>query len=205
MSVLDQCYVQELIKFDPLKPTSSLKDIIIIAICAVVINNIIYNVAIKHFSKQFNTVLQDEYEDEIDSTKESNISPLMYGISEMFNSAIYAPMVEELFFRFFLLKIILIKTFNINNHKANIINAILFGAMHMTNVVVSDQQMNRTIIQSIMSGIGGLISGYTYMYTNSIFTPLISHIINNALAAGSQVIDYSNAYHMIREAFKIII
>ena len=74
----------------------------------------------------------------------------------------------------------------------------------MTNAVVSDQQLNRTIIQSIMSGIAGLISGYTYMYTNSILTPLISHMINNALASGSQVVDYANAYNIVREAFKII-
>jgi membrane protease YdiL (CAAX protease family) len=205
MSVFDTCYVQELIKFDVTKPTSKFSEIIIIAVGAVILNNIIYNVAMKHFSKEFTETLQDEYEDELESTRDSNITPMIYGISEMLNSAVYAPMVEELFFRFLLLKLVLIKGFSINKHKANIIHAVIFGAMHMTNAVVSDQQINRTIIQSIMAGIGGLISGYTYMYTNSIITPLISHMINNALAAGSQVIDYAKTYHMIREAFKILV
>ena len=205
MSILDKCYFQELLMFDPALPTSSFSQIIIIAVGAVLLNNIIYNISMKYFSKEFNETLNDEYQDEIESTKDSRISPMIYGISEMLNSAIYAPFVEELFFRFFLLKLILVKSFDINKHKANIIHAVIFGAMHLTNAVVSDQQINRTIIQSIMSGIGGLIAGYTYMYTNSILTPLISHIINNALAAGSQVIDYANAYRIIKEAFKIIV
>jgi membrane protease YdiL (CAAX protease family) len=205
MTVLDACYFQELIKFDTQKPTSSTQEIIFVAIAAVILNNIIYNVAMKHFSKEFTETLQEEYEEELESTKDNNISPMIYGLSEMLNSAIYAPMVEELFFRFLLLKLVLIKMFDINKHKANLIHAIIFGAMHMTNAVVSDQQINRTIIQSVMSGIGGFISGYTYMYTNSIFTPLLSHMINNAMAAGSQVIDYAKTYNMIKESFKILI
>ena len=41
---LDKCYVQELIKFDPTKETSSFGEIIIVAIASVMLNNMIYNV-----------------------------------------------------------------------------------------------------------------------------------------------------------------
>jgi membrane protease YdiL (CAAX protease family) len=54
-----------------------------------------------------------------------------------------------------------------------------------------------------MAGIGGLIAGYTYKYTNSIFTPLLSHFINNMIAAGHEVIDYAKTYAIIKETFKI--
>ena len=74
----------------------------------------------------------------------------------------------------------------------------------MTNAVVSDQEINRTIIQSVMAGFGGLIAGYTYSYTNTILTPLLSHFINNMMSAGSEFIDYSKHYEKIVEKFKII-
>jgi membrane protease YdiL (CAAX protease family) len=62
---------------------------------------------------------------------------------------------------------VLIKIFNYDFNTANLFHAIIFGSLHMTNAVVSDQQINRTIIQSVMAGIGGLIAGYTYKYTNT--------------------------------------
>jgi membrane protease YdiL (CAAX protease family) len=203
-SILDKCYFQELIKFDPTKKTSSFGTILFVAIASVIVNNLVYNIGMKKFATaDLHETLEDEYADEIESTKDKQISPVLFGISELLNSGIYAPLVEELFFRFFFLKLILIKMFGLNIHKANIIHAIIFGAMHMTNAVVSDQQINRTIIQSIMSGIGGLLAGYTYIYTNSIFTPLIAHIINNTIAAGNQVIDYAETYSVLKEKFSI--
>jgi hypothetical protein len=201
---LEQCYVQELIKFDPTKETANFSEIVIVAIASVMLNNMIYNVGMKYFmTHEKAKELDTEYETENQNIAEKEINPLMFGISEILNSGFYAPFVEELFFRFFLLKVILVKMFELDIHKANIIHAVLFGALHMTNVVVSEQQINRTIMQSIMAGFGGLINGYTYIYTNSIFTPLLAHIINNVLASGSQIIDYASTYNKIVESFRI--
>jgi membrane protease YdiL (CAAX protease family) len=113
-------------------------------------------------------------------------------------------MVEELFFRFLFLKLILIKIFKFNFHTANFFHAVIFGSLHMTNAIVADQEFNRTVMQSIMAGIGGLISGYTYKYTNTILTPLLSHFINNMLSAGSEFIEYSRYYERIVERFRIL-
>ena len=201
---LDQCYVQELIKFDPTKETSNFSEIVIVAIASVMLNNMIYNVGMKYFmSHEKAKELDSEYETENENIAEKEINPLMFGISEMLNSGVYAPLVEELFFRFFLLKVILVKMCELDIHKANIIHAVLFGALHMTNVVVSEQQINRTIMQSIMASFGGLINGYTYIYTNSIFTPLLAHMINNMVASGTQIIDYASTYNKIVETFRI--
>jgi membrane protease YdiL (CAAX protease family) len=193
--ILDQCSIQELIKFDVTKESSSPLTIFITALACVIINNFVFTIGMKHFaSKEFKDTLEDEHDQEFDQYKEKQISPLIFGFSEFLNSGIYAPLVEELFFRFLFLKLVLIKIFKFNIHTANLIHAVIFGAMHMTNAVVSDQQINRTIIQSCMAGIGGLVSGYAYIYTNSIFTPLIAHIINNMMAAGQELIEYANSY-----------
>jgi membrane protease YdiL (CAAX protease family) len=203
-SILENCSIQELIKFDINKKTSTTPQIIFVAIACVILNNIIYILFMKYFSnKKLQETLKHEYKEDIEGNVSEKISPFIFGMSEIINTGLYAPIVEELFFRFFLLKILFIKILKMNIHTANILHSIIFGSMHLTNAIVADQHMNRTIVQSIMAGIGGLISGYAYMYTNSIATPLIAHIINNVLASTNEIIDYSKAYNQIIESFAI--
>ena len=172
-SILEQCSIRELLLFDVTKPMADYSTIVIVAISAVIFNNILYTMFMRNMPQNYNEVLNDEQGREFDTYREKSISPVVLGISELINSGIYAPMVEELFFRFLFLKIILIKVFKFNFHTANFFHAIIFGALHMTNAVVSDQELNRTVVQSIMAGCGGLIAGYTYLYTNTILTPFV--------------------------------
>jgi membrane protease YdiL (CAAX protease family) len=204
-SVFEQCSIRELILFDVTKPMANYSTIITVAVAAVVFNNILYNIFLKHVPDTYVDTLNEEQTSEFDVYKDKNISPVILGVSELINSGIYAPMVEELFFRFLFLKIVLIKIFKFNFHTANLIHAIIFGSLHMTNAVVSDQHINRTIIQSMMAGVGGLLAGYTYAYTNTILTPLLSHFINNMLSAGSEFIDYAQHYQKIVEKFRILL
>jgi membrane protease YdiL (CAAX protease family) len=203
-SILEQCSIRELLLFDVTKPMANYSTIILVAVSAVLLNNIIYTVYMRNATHTYMDTLVEEQGREFDVYKDKKISPLVLGVSEFINSGIYAPMVEELFFRFLFLKIVLIKIFKFDFHTANFFHAVIFGALHMTNAVVSDQEINRTIIQSVMAGFGGLIAGYTYAYTNTILTPLLSHFINNMMSAGSEFIDYSRHYEAIVEKFKII-
>jgi len=203
-SILEQCSIRELLLFDVTKPMANYSTIILVAVSAVLLNNIIYTVYMRNATHSYMDTLVEEQGREFDVYKDKKISPLVLGVSEFINSGIYAPMVEELFFRFLFLKIVLIKIFKFDFHTANFFHAVIFGALHMTNAVVSDQEINRTIIQSVMAGFGGLIAGYTYSYTNTILTPLLSHFINNMMSAGSEFIDYSRHYEAIVEKFKII-
>ncbi len=203
-TILDQCSFRELLLFDVSKPMANYSTIITVAISAVIFNNIIYNLVLRNSSNDYINTLSTEQDSEFDAYKGKNISPTILGISEFINSGIYAPLVEELFFRFLFLKLILIKIFKFDFHTANFFHAVIFGSLHMTNAIVADQEFNRTVMQSCMAGIGGLISGYTYKYTNTILTPLLSHFINNMLSAGSEFIDYSRYYERIVEKFRII-
>jgi len=204
-SILEQCSIRELMLYDVTKPMANYSTIILVAVSAVLLNNIIYTVYMRNATSKYMDTLVEEQGREFDVYKDKQISPLVLGVSEFINSGIYAPMVEELFFRFLFLKIVLIKIFKFDFHTANFFHAVIFGALHMTNAVVSDQEINRTIIQSVMAGFGGLIAGYTYLYTNTILTPLLSHFINNMMSAGSEFIDYSKHYEAIVEKFKILI
>jgi membrane protease YdiL (CAAX protease family) len=204
-SILEQCSIRELLLFDVTKPMANYSTIILVAVSAVLLNNIIYTVYMRNATHTYMNTLVEEQGREFDVYKDKKISPLVLGVSEFINSGIYAPMVEELFFRFLFLKIVLIKIFKFDFHTANFFHAVIFGALHMTNAVVSDQEINRTIIQSVMAGFGGLIAGYTYAYTNTILTPLLSHFINNMMSAGSEFIDYAQHYKTIVEKFKIVV
>ena len=191
---MDSCSIQELIKFDKNKPMASFGKQLLIAMLCVIANNVLFNSIINVLPEE----KVDDYHQDIDieftSYKQKAVSPLIFGVSEMINGGIYAPIVEELFFRFLLFKIIFIKIFRMNPSGANILQAIVFGLMHMSNVVSSDQQLNKTILQTVSSSIGGLIAGWSYMYTNSLLTPIMSHMINNIIATSSDMMEYSMFY-----------
>ena len=76
----------------------------------------------------------------------------------------------------------------------NVLQAIVFGLMHMSNVVASEQQLKKTMLQTLSATIGGLIAGWSYMYTNSLLTPIMSHMINNIISTGLDSIEYTMYY-----------
>jgi len=191
---MDNCSIQELIKFDKNKPMASFGKQILVAMLCVIANNVLFNAIINALPQEKVDDYHEDVDQEFTSYKKKAVSPLIFGISEMINGGIYAPIVEELFFRFLLFKIIFIKIFRINPSGANVLQAIVFGLMHMSNVVSSDQQLNKTILQTVSSTIGGLISGWSYMYTNSLLTPIMSHMINNMIATSSDMMEYSMFY-----------
>jgi len=161
---------------------------------SVIANNVIFNVIINMIPEDHVDQYHDDVQQEFSSIRKKAVSPLVFGISELLNGGIYAPIVEELFFRFLLFKLIFVKVFRMNPHTANTLQAVMFGLMHMSNVVASDQQMKKTMLQTLSATIGGLIAGWSYMYTNSILTPIMSHMINNIIATGLDSIEYSVFY-----------
>ena len=65
---------------DP-KKTSSFGTILFVAIASVIVNNLVYNIGMKKFATaDLHETLEDEYADEIESTKDKQISPVLFGI-----------------------------------------------------------------------------------------------------------------------------
>lgn len=77
-----------------------------------------------------------------------------------------APIIEEIIFRGIILEGLLK---NYSEKKAIIISALLFGIVHMN------------IWQFIVASLFGLILGYWYSKTKSIFICIFAHIINNVI------------------------
>jgi len=190
---MESCSVQELIKFDVTKPMAPFGKQLLIAMLSVVLNNLIFNFIVKFITPD-NNQYEEDVDEEFTAIKSKMVSPFLFGFSEMVNGGIYAPIVEELFFRFLLFKLVFIKVFKMNSSLANVVQAVVFGLLHLSNIVSSDQQIQKSMLQTLSATIGGFISGWTYMYTNSIFTPMMAHMINNIIATSSDTIEYTQFY-----------
>ena len=129
---------------------------------------------------------------EFDDMKRKNINIKGLALGEFFNGSIHAPLSEELFFRFMLYKMVFVKILKIDPITANVLQATIFGSLHLSNSIYSDQNISLSIMQSISSGITGLLCGYSYYYTNSLFPAILSHVINNLMASYSQISSYNN-------------
>ena len=189
---METCSIQELIYFDVNLPTASFGKQLLVALLSVIVNNIIFNLVYKFMPGSDR--IQEDSDQEYSIIESKAVSPIAFGISEIVNGGLYAPIVEELFFRFLLFKIVLVKIYGFQPNSANFLQAILFGVMHMTNVITSAQSVNRTLLQTLSASIGGFLSGWTYVYTNSLLTPIMAHMINNLIATSSEVIEYSHFY-----------
>jgi len=200
----NSCLFYELLYFDPSKPTYKLQKLIIIGISVFVISNIIFVSTLKLFGKKIEHDIEKETKDGFGSYKSKNINPITLYASDLLNSVIYAPITEELFFRFFILKTILVRRYKLDIHKAVILQALIFGAFHLTNQVYTEQKSTTTWVQMLSASISGLINGYVYYYTNSIIPSVVSHIVNNLVATHFNFSKYSTFYNNVNNTNKII-
>lgn len=179
---MSECLYRELLYFDPSKPSPNFLNQIVIGISIMLFSNIIFAVIVKLFGKKVVNKIDEEVKDEYANYDEKEINPNHLLISDLVNSVIYAPITEELFFRFFLFKTVLYKKFKFNVHVANLLQALTFGGFHITNSVFGDQQDVTTMIQIVSASISGVINGYAYYYFNSIVPCVVAHLLNNLMA-----------------------
>lgn len=134
--------------------------------------------------------LETEKNKEYKTWAAKGVSPWFVLFCDVVNSSLYGPIVEEFVFRFLLMKKILVEVFHFPPQHANVIQAAVFGSMHMTNSVFSVQSVAYSNLQALSSGISGLVSGWVYIQSNSILPSLLSHMLNNFLASSSEVYGY---------------
>lgn len=182
---------QEFILFDTSRPAPSFSVICIYACGIIILSQVIFMVLLKIMKiSNVNDSLDKEKVKEYEDWKKKGISPWFVLVSDVINSTVYGPVAEELFFRVLLMKFICVKYFKISPGIANIIQSVIFGTMHVTNGVFSIQTQKYSNIQALSAGISGLVSGYGYSSSNSIFSPLLAHMLNNLIASGSEIWGY---------------
>ena len=179
-----------ILKFDGSKSSPSPSEICIYTIIILLVSNLIFISLMRLCQVNLDKTVDNEREKEYKDRKKKEIHPLTFLISEIVNSIIYSPLSEELFFRFLLLKVIAIHLLKMSVWSGNILHALIFGSLHSTNKIYSDQTGKLTLLQTISSTVSAIVSGFVYVKSNSILPSLLAHIINNLSASISDVIDY---------------
>jgi membrane protease YdiL (CAAX protease family) len=188
---MNDCAIDEILKFDSTKPMASIQIQIIVSLSIVIFSNLAFSIILKLFmSDDFISKVEKDQGLELSRIKNKGISLRLLTLGEIVNGSIHAPISEELFFRFLLFKILFVNKMNINPHIANFLQASIFGGLHMTNSIYSEQKLNISLAQSISSFITGVLCGYSYYYTNSILPSTFAHIINNLISSCNQIYDY---------------
>jgi len=176
--------------FDVNQPAPTFSEIIIFTVAVFITTVLIFNVVMKYVTPDLAQEKKHGTKRELDALKTKQISPDELALSEFINAAVYAPIAEELFFRLFLFKTVLVNRLKLNKHLANLIQAILFGLFHISNILFSTTPSANVYVQIISATLGGLISGYSYMYSNSILPSFLAHAINNTIAINQEVVEY---------------
>lgn len=142
-----------------------------------------------------NQSTDNEQNKEFQQLKEKGITPMSLFISSLIGAVIFAPIAEELTFRFLLLKVALVNGLKLPFIVANLIQAVLFGAIHVTNVTTTDQTLKYSILQASSAAISAIFSGYGYKESNSLITPWLAHVFNNTAATVSEAFSYNKYYN----------
>jgi membrane protease YdiL (CAAX protease family) len=187
----NSCLFYELLKFDASKPSTSFLNQIVLGIAIMIFSNMVFVVFLKMMGNGIISKVDEETKDGYDKFQDRNVSPKALLLSDILNSVIYAPITEELFFRYFLFKTIFVRYFNLNIHTANILQSLIFGGFHITNTVFTDQKKVTTLVQMLSATIAGVVQGYVYYYSNSIVPGVVSHVVNNLLATHYAYSNYS--------------
>ncbi len=86
---------------------------------------------------------------------------------------------EEICFRGIILAILL-RIYQNNTTKAIVISSLLFGGFHITSLITTT--LGPTIIQIVISILGGLVFGYLTVRTKSLLPAMISHYLIDVFA-----------------------
>lgn len=125
---------------------------------------------------------------------DKGVTPAGYFFT-LFITALRAGITEELFFRFFIMKTLLMDQMKLNPVTAIIVSAILFGATHMGNAIAEpDKGVSQAVLQSINAGVGGIIDGFVYWKSGSIFVSMLSHFIYDLILMMLSGADYAKWY-----------
>lgn len=182
--------VNSLLLYDETISAPTITEIITWTAVILIVSNVIFIVLCALFGVDSSNTMDQEKDKEYEKWSKDNISPWAIAGSELLNSSIYSPVAEEITFRFLLLKLVCVKMLKLDFWTSNIIQAVIFGSLHISNITFTTQTKNYTYLQAISAGISGIVSGYVYRASNSIIPSLLAHILNNASAGMSEVIGY---------------
>jgi membrane protease YdiL (CAAX protease family) len=107
--------------------------------------------------------------------------------------SLYSSVSEELLFRVIVLKCLVYKL-GIKGWQANILQAVVFGSLHMTNAVTRQQGVKTSVCQSVIASVSFWLYGWSFMTTNSIWPALLVHMFGNLYFSTGDSLAYEEFY-----------
>ena len=107
--------------------------------------------------------------------------------------SLYSSISEELLFRVIVLKC-LVQKFGMRGWHANILQAVVFGSLHMTNAVTRQQGVKTSVCQSLIASVSFWLYGWSFMTTNSIWPALVVHMFGNLYFSVNDGLAYEEFY-----------
>jgi predicted Abi (CAAX) family protease len=166
--------------FDETSSQWKCPEIILGSLCIVIISQILTLVVCKSIGIDIEKDIQTEKDKMIKSWKDSDTNLALIISSEILGTIIYPSLAEELVFKFFIMKKILVEIYGINPYISNVIQSILFSLTHYINVLAIKQDRKYTSIQLISTFITGIVGGIFYIKSNNLAVPILAHMINNS-------------------------
>jgi len=114
-------------------------------------------------------------------------SPISLTAGRILLICLVAPVCEEFFFRGFLQTHLMDivkgrkRLFRFHFSYGLILTALIFGAVHLSDVFLLDLSFVNAIINAALAMLFGLLLGYVYQETRSILGPILMHVCLNGL------------------------
>lgn len=114
-------------------------------------------------------------------------SPVSLSVEWVFLSIVLAPVCEEFFFRGFLQTNLMewltnkIKLLKIYLTHGLIVTAFIFGLFHLFDTFLLDMTLSSAFFNSLFAILLGILLGYVYQETRSVFTPILMHSCLNGI------------------------
>ena len=107
--------------------------------------------------------------------------------------SLYSSVSEELLFRVIVLKCLVYKV-GMKGWQANILQAVAFGSLHMTNAVTRQQGVKTSVCQSLIASVSFWLYGWSFLTTNSIWPALVVHMFGNLYFSTGDSMAYEEFY-----------
>ena len=191
--VNNDCLWREATRFDASRPQASPKAQVAMTVGCLLLEEFIFPALVdrlipKVWVKKNESMDASFFRD----LKEDKISPQMLRNMTCYDKpAAMGDVFQEMVFKVLSLKA-LVNEGHVNFHVANFFLAVVFGFLHMWNMIFQEKTREEAMYQSINAVLFFWVTGYLYFHTNSIWPCIILHLAANRIGCVGEVYEYKN-------------
>ena len=180
----------EILRFDAKKPAASFKNQALVAGLMALwlwVSPLVSSALISEKSLERETLREYNWR------VKNGVTPGRQMAVGILRRSFYSSVSEELLFRVIVLKCLVYKV-GMKSWQANILQAVVFGSLHMTNAVTRQQGVKTSVCQSVIASVSFWLYGWSFMTTNSIWPALVVHMFGNLYFSTGDSLSYEEFY-----------